>query len=501
MTTYLIKMILCSGVLLLFYFLLLEKEKMHHFKRFYLLTGIVFSFLVPFISIEGPSEILPFAEPVYVVITNDNTISVAGNPTISADVKEQSWKPDVLVLIYVITTAFFLSRFAKNILKLFTKIRTERKLPYRKAKLVLCYNHLTPFSFLNYIFVDKDEFEKGCIEKEILCHELAHARQKHSWDILFTEWLLCFAWFNPFLYGYKKAIRLNHEFLADDAVVKNFHNTTSYQYLLLNKISRVSHSLLASSFNYMITKKRLIMMTKSTSPVMATLKQIVLLPLLALLIFLFSTKLIAQVVQEPVKKSVSANTRQNTNKKDTVESDNWVRISIGYTKEGASEELLKEYESLVNKYKRPDSLYWKDFRNMSEEDRSRMETIYKQMSIEQQEEQIIGFFKYPPPLPKVVPTKEQLNNFKNPEVYGIWINGKRTPNEELNKYDNTDFSQVFVSKLYGPAKKGRIYSYQVDMMTNEYYKKYYTKAKEQQKKSAMVVLYRKGKSRGSVRVN
>ena len=49
MITYILKVILCSGMLFLFYKVFLENEKMHRFNRFYLLISIAFSFIVPFI--------------------------------------------------------------------------------------------------------------------------------------------------------------------------------------------------------------------------------------------------------------------------------------------------------------------------------------------------------------------------------------------------------------------------------------------------------------------
>jgi bla regulator protein blaR1 len=495
MIGYLIKTILCSAILLLVYFLLLEKEKAHRFNRFYLLFSIGFSFLVPFITIEGQKEVLPFADPVYVVIDKANPTPAVNKQPPDEVQKDKVKHSSPLALLYVAITASLLFRFVRNLFSLFKKIKAEQKLRYQNATLVLCHGCSIPYSFLHYIFLDKEAYESGTIEKEILHHELVHVRQKHSWDILFIELLLSLAWFNPFLYGYKKAIRLNHEFLADDEVVKTFRNTTSYQYLLLNKISSSSHSLLTSSFNYLTTKKRILMMMKTTSPVTIALKQFALLPLVALLIFLFSTKLIAQVINQPAK-PVSSEKEQDTIKKDTVKPFVFAGMSVGYTKEGASEELMKEYQHLVNKYKRSDSIQWKDFENVSAEDRSRMEAIYKQMSKEQQSKQVVLFLKNPWPLPKVVPTKEQFNRFKNPDLYGIWLNGKKVPNEELNKYENTDFSQVFVSNLYGAAKKGKRYSYQADLMTNEYYKEYYDKTMAETKKSRMVVVIEQGKRFG-----
>ena len=102
--------------------------------------------------------------------------------------------------------------------------------------------------------------------------------------------------------------------------------------------------------------------------------------------------------------------------------------------------------------------------------------------------QSVGFFRSPSPLPKVVPTKEQFNRYKNPAVYGVWIDGKKVPNDILDQYSNTDFSQVFISRLYGAAKKGKTYTHQVDMMTNRYYADYYKKTKANSVNSSMAII-------------
>jgi bla regulator protein BlaR1 len=43
MTSYLIKSILCSGILIMVYHVFLEREKMLRFNRFYLLLAVIFS--------------------------------------------------------------------------------------------------------------------------------------------------------------------------------------------------------------------------------------------------------------------------------------------------------------------------------------------------------------------------------------------------------------------------------------------------------------------------
>ena len=63
MLLYLLKTTFCLLLFLGFYHLVLEREKMHRFNRFYLLGSIVFAFLVPSftITVVAPTE---FIEPI-----------------------------------------------------------------------------------------------------------------------------------------------------------------------------------------------------------------------------------------------------------------------------------------------------------------------------------------------------------------------------------------------------------------------------------------------------
>ena len=125
-------------------------------------------------------------------------------------------------------------------------------------------------------------------------HELAHVNQKHSYDILFIELIRCLFWINPFLYFYKRAIQLNHEFLADEAVNNSFKNVYSYQVLLLEKAGMYKAINIASQFNYQVTKKRLMMMTKTTSASIKACKQFAILPILLVSMYVFGRNVVVQ---------------------------------------------------------------------------------------------------------------------------------------------------------------------------------------------------------------
>ena len=170
------------------------------------------------------------------------------------------------------------------------------------------------------------------------------------------------------------------------------------------------------------------------------------------------------------------NAKTQTGPKPKPKPPSWVGIPIGSTKEGVSPELMSEYSTIVSKYGDTAERWWTKFeKNISAEDRDRLEQIFKQMSADQQAKQRVAFIEAVPPLKKVIPSNQQFSAWKNENVYGVWIDGKKIKNSILKNYNNTDFEQVTVSKLYGAAKKNKKYSYQVNLMTKDYYRKHYEK--------------------------
>ena len=160
--------------------------------------------------------------------------------------------------------------------------------------MVLLDEKTLPHTFLNTIFINKSDYENRNIEDEFYTHELTHVAQKHTLDVLFIEIIKCVFWFNPILIFYKKAIQLNHEFLADEKVVNSYNNIPVYQSLLLSKANEKQPYYLASNLNYLVTKKRLIMMSKKTPNSIAILKKVALTPIIAGLIYFMCVESIAQ---------------------------------------------------------------------------------------------------------------------------------------------------------------------------------------------------------------
>ncbi|WP_296142635.1 M56 family metallopeptidase [uncultured Flavobacterium sp.] len=278
MIAFLIKSSLCLILLLGVYKFFLEKEKISVFNRFYLLGSLIISFAIPFVKFELQQDFVQHN------LLPDAIQTIQGN-TIIINQKSNSFSI-ILWTFYAIITTLFVIRFGKNIYEFISKIKANPKERFEISTLVLIEEKILPHTFLNYIFINRNDYENRKIEGELFVHELTHVRQKHTLDILFIEILKTIFWFNPILIFYKKAIQLNHEFLADEKVVKSYNNVPFYQNLLLEKASWNSNFYLASNLNFLVTKKRLIMMTKTTSKSRALLKKLSVLPVLAGLVFI-----------------------------------------------------------------------------------------------------------------------------------------------------------------------------------------------------------------------
>src|SRR5690606_22268575 len=225
MEIYFIKSAACLAVLLLFYKLLLEKENMHIIKRGYLLLAVVASIVIPLITFTTYVEpVSGNFEPVFLTSSEEITAEPIGFA---------EYLPFIFWSVYFAGVLFFSLKFITNLKDLVDKIRKNPQIKRNRFTNVLLSENVSPHTFFSYIFLNKLKYEKQEIPREVLVHEEAHALQKHSLDILLVELFQIIFWFNPFILLLKKAVKLNHEFLADRAVILHGISTPEYQQTLL----------------------------------------------------------------------------------------------------------------------------------------------------------------------------------------------------------------------------------------------------------------------------
>lgn len=266
MTDFLIKSSISLLALLIFYHFILEKEKMFHFNRYFLLVSLFISLAVPFTVFEIEQDF-----PIMSNKINSQQVTTTDIHPIQAEVtninvlEQTNYWIFFLWLTYGIITLVLSFRFIRNIHIITSKTKTYKTTTYQNIKIVLLTENTLPYTFWSSIYINKNDYENRKIEQELFTHEIAHVKQKHTLDVILVEILKILFWFNPIFIFYKKAIQLNHEFLADDKVIVVHQDISFYQNLLLNKVSVSRPFLLTSNLNFLATKKRLIMMNKITS--------------------------------------------------------------------------------------------------------------------------------------------------------------------------------------------------------------------------------------------
>ncbi|MFC4634101.1 M56 family metallopeptidase [Dokdonia ponticola] len=290
--TYLIKSTLCLAVLFGFYKVALESKALHQFKRYYLLASLVFALTIPMVTFTYTTATIPqdiWVEN-FVSIQNQHT---APNPPVVIEEKT-NYLPYVLWSIYGMGILIFGGRFVRNLVRLKRKITTAETHRQPGFTLALLQQTIIPHSFLKYIFLSRKRYENNEIPPEVIAHEATHVRQKHSLDILFIEFLQVVFWFNPLFWITKKSITLNHEFLADQGAIQEQHDIYQYQHILLRYASSAHHTTLESPFNYLSTKKRILMLSQSFNKKRLAISALLLIPIIAGCILVFNQGIIAQ---------------------------------------------------------------------------------------------------------------------------------------------------------------------------------------------------------------
>lgn len=376
MELYLLKSAAILAVLFTFYKVVLENTSMHTFKRFYLFGSLLAAFLIPLITFTSYVEVSPIV-PIYSEVTpqlNYTEVEQTGN-----------YWPFVLWTIYGLGVLFFSIKFFRNLFGLIQQIRKNPKYKNTPFINVLLSETVIPHTFFNYIFLNKKQFENREIPLEVIFHEETHARQKHSLDIIFVELLQIVFWFNPLFHYLKKSIKLNHEFLADRAVLNAGAKTSDYQKILLAFSSNAATPSLAHSLNYSSIKKRFTLMKTRTSKRAVWIKSLLILPLLSVLIYGFSTK-------EVLKKEVHSELIQQK----------------------ATEAEIAEYNKLAKKYNAVDI----EERIIKKKDLEHLETIYKKMTDEQKAnaEPFPECLPPPPPKPPKAPKPPKVKKGEKSDV-------------------------------------------------------------------------------------
>ena len=297
---YILKSAVCLSLFYLFYRLLLSKETFHRFNRIALLGILFLSLLIPFIEVTTThqSELNQTMLTVeqLLMMAEAGAMEPAGMEIVQPEELSISWV-QVLLLFYLAGIVFFACRNLYSLLRLLLLIKSgKRERLDGGIRLIVLEREVAPFSWMRYIVISRKDLEED--GREILIHEMAHIRNRHSIDLLITDVCLFFQWFNPGIWLLKQELQNIHEYEADETVINEGIDAKEYQLLLIKKAVGTRLYSMANSFNHSKLKKRITMMLKEKSNPWARLKYLYVLPLAAIAVTAFARPEISEKADE-----------------------------------------------------------------------------------------------------------------------------------------------------------------------------------------------------------
>ena len=291
---YQIKVGLCLIAFYLLWKLLLSRETFHRFNRVALLVVMALALVLPWIrlSLDTPSVVTEQMVMIEDLIVTPSGVTISPQATQSWDVM------NIATVVYFVGAALVLAWLLHsqwNLRRMFKKGRTEL-LP-EGYTLHILPEEIAPFSYFKHIVISEQDYRDN--PREILIHEKAHSRLRHSLDVAFTSVVTLFQWWNPAAWLLCRELRQVHEFEADEAVLNEHVDVKQYQMLLIRKSVGDQLFSMANNFNYQSLKKRIRMMTINRSSRWNQLRALAVVPVIALALLAFANpKTEAAVVAE-----------------------------------------------------------------------------------------------------------------------------------------------------------------------------------------------------------
>lgn len=280
---YPLKVITCSAIFFMYYWIALRNKRFHYYNRFYLLFAFVASLLLPILKLNW----------FYIPVENNNAAHWLQGITISANDTQQGFAAKYLnvetisISLFILLSLTFLIIFLLRIVKIYSIKKNYSVQKMGDIDFINTQISQAPFSFLNMLFWRNDISLNSQAGQQIFKHELSHINEKHTWDKLFVQSINCFYWYNPFFYFMKKELFLVHEFIADERSVGD-EGTAAFAEMLLQANFYPNIFSPAQSFFYSPIKRRIIMLTTSKNPRYSYLRRLLTLPLLATIVLLFA---------------------------------------------------------------------------------------------------------------------------------------------------------------------------------------------------------------------
>ncbi|MFK7749737.1 MAG: peptidoglycan DD-metalloendopeptidase family protein [Kordia sp.] len=190
--------------------------------------------------------------------------------------------------IYALGVVSFLWRFFQTTFRLIKLKKAANNIVLHNTT-VYSAQVAEVFSYFHWIFVPSTKATS--VDECIITHEKAHVFKLHSVDVVLTELFIAFSWCNPLAYSFRKSLKSVHEFQADAYVLTQQKvKKSSYLQLLLMSLEPKNTNPAYNYFSHPTLKKRIEMITKSSSKNKLKFTYILVLPLIALVFMAFKNE-------------------------------------------------------------------------------------------------------------------------------------------------------------------------------------------------------------------
>ena len=280
---YLPKVVLFHGMCYLLYWIALRKSNYFSLNRMYLLCTLIFGFIAPIVTI--PIGVLPVEQ----VIPDVNVVagrfleanSESGVHTFKSGTGHYFFTINSILIIYLTGVLVLILRSTLS-LKLILRIKKSGiETPDTSPKIIMTKEGMS-FSFMNTIVLQESA------SHPVFLHEKSHVVGKHWIDLFIAEIACVFCWMNPMVWLYRKSLKQQHEYLADDFVLNQGVSREEYLMCLLNFLSYQDTVGPVHQFSSQSLKQRIFMITKEKCLRYPKVVYLLIVPVLALFFLSFS---------------------------------------------------------------------------------------------------------------------------------------------------------------------------------------------------------------------
>ena len=293
---YILQSAVCLAILFLFYSILLSRETFYRYNRVALLCLIPLSFVLPLCHLPLFTENESVAPVPVVILDNLSAFSY-----VTDDVEATAAPVPVAlvaaIVLYWTGVVFFVARYIVTIVRLLQLMSSGRRVTDDEGRqIIVLPRSIAPFSWFGRIVLSEEDYSAH--SREILLHESAHIRKRHSLDLLVADLCTWLQWFNPAAWLLKRELQTVHEYEADAEVIDQGIDARQYQLLLIKRSVGSKFYCVTNHFNHNKLNKRITMMLKKKSNRKATWKYLYVIPVALCTVTVFARPEVSERLDE-----------------------------------------------------------------------------------------------------------------------------------------------------------------------------------------------------------